>query len=80
MVKNLSSLVQLDIDAKNAYAQAIKNIDVAAIRDQMVKYQDDHKRHISELSPEMSTGRNAAETFPGFQKDISSPDSLPCEV
>ncbi len=80
MAKKLSSLVQFDIDVKNAYAQAIKNIDVAAIRDQMVKYQDDHKLHISELSPEMSTGRNAAETFPGFQKDISSPDSLPCEV
>jgi rubrerythrin len=67
MAKNLSSLMQLDIDAVHAYDQAIKNIEDPMVRDQIVKFRDDHKRHIEELSPEI---RALGETPPEFSPDF----------
>ena len=50
MIKNLSSLVQLDIDASHAYDQAIEQIDTLSIRNELIKFRGDHERHIDELS------------------------------
>jgi len=46
----LSSLVKLDIDAVHAYNQAIAQIDLLPIKEQMIKYRQDHERHIEHLS------------------------------
>jgi uncharacterized protein (TIGR02284 family) len=67
MAKNLSSLVQLDIDAFHAYEQAIKNIEAPTIREQLIKFRDDHKRHVDDLSTEI---RALGETPPEFSPDF----------
>ncbi|MBD3316704.1 MAG: DUF2383 domain-containing protein [Chitinivibrionales bacterium] len=48
--RKLNSLIQLDADAVAAYDQAIEHIDETGIREQLERYRDDHKRHISALS------------------------------
>ncbi|MGA1875815.1 MAG: ferritin-like domain-containing protein [bacterium] len=67
MVKRLSSLVQLDIDAVHSYGQAIDEIDVPSIRQQITQFRDDHLRHINELSEII---RNYGETPPEYSRDI----------
>lgn len=49
----LSNLVQLDIDAVYAYNQAIKEIDDSVIRDRLLKFQEDHRKHIDALSKQI---------------------------
>ncbi|MBD3317283.1 MAG: PA2169 family four-helix-bundle protein [Chitinivibrionales bacterium] len=46
----LNSLIQLDIDAVNAYDQAIARIKEPDIRGQLENYRDDHKAHIASLT------------------------------
>jgi len=48
--KQLSELAQLDIDAIHAYDQAIKNIDVTSVREQLTQFKADHERHVRDLS------------------------------
>jgi uncharacterized protein (TIGR02284 family) len=50
LIEALSNLVQLDIDAVQAYDQALKEIDDPIIRDRLLKFQDDHRNHIGRLS------------------------------
>lgn len=47
---NIRDLIQLDIDAVEAYEQAIEKIDDPVISDQLSIFQSDHERHIDELS------------------------------
>jgi uncharacterized protein (TIGR02284 family) len=48
VTKKLNSLIQLDIDAVNAYDQALKGVDAEDddIRDALEEYRGDHERHI----------------------------------
>jgi rubrerythrin len=72
LVKKIQNLVQLDIDATYAYAQAIDGIDAAhgAIKAQLLEFRGDHERHIAELSSVLtSLGHKApayARDFKGF--------------
>jgi uncharacterized protein (TIGR02284 family) len=50
MLKNLNSLIQLDIDAIYCYDQAIKNIDEHDIATTLEGYRSDHQRHVDDLS------------------------------
>jgi rubrerythrin len=50
LAKNLISLVQLDIDAIHAYRQAIKEIDVPEISDNLIRFQQDHENHVKDLN------------------------------
>ena len=50
----LGSLAQLDVDAYHAYAQAIEKVDLAAVREQLTTYQQDHLRHYQELSRQIA--------------------------
>lgn len=54
IIDRLQSLAQLDVDAANAYAQAIKEIDIPIIRLELEKFKDDHDRHYHTLSEEIS--------------------------
>jgi len=49
-VKRLNDLIKLDIDASHAYDQAIKEIDVTAVKDRITSFRDDHLRHVQDLS------------------------------
>ena len=50
MIDHLSDLVKVDIDAVHAYGQVIKHIDITSVREQLVNFQGDHERHITDLS------------------------------
>ncbi len=67
IAKNLSSLAQLDIDAVHAYGQAMKNIDVAMVRNQLSRFQADHERHITDLSECI---RRLGEEPPEYARDF----------
>lgn len=49
MIKKLSSLVHLDIDATHAYDQAIENIDTPVIKQTLLGFKQDHVRHIENI-------------------------------
>ncbi|PKQ29443.1 MAG: ferritin [Actinobacteria bacterium HGW-Actinobacteria-10] len=65
-LEKLVDLVQLDIDAVEAYNEAIEKIDVEDVRARLSTYRDDHQRHVSEITevirmlggepPELETG------------------------
>lgn len=50
ILDNLEKLIQLDVDATHAYDQAIKNVDVQVIKDKLIEFQGDHRKHIDLLS------------------------------
>jgi len=50
MANRLGSLVTMDVDAARAYDQALEEIDLENVREQILKFQEDHNRHIVELS------------------------------
>ncbi|MEW5804039.1 MAG: ferritin-like domain-containing protein [bacterium] len=50
IVDRLSSLMKLDIDAVKSYGQAIEEIDISDVRQQVTQFRDDHNRHITDLS------------------------------
>jgi len=53
VIEKLCDLMQLDIDAVEAYEQAIKNIETSAIKQNITSFKEDHKRHITELSAQI---------------------------
>jgi len=45
----LTSLIELDLDAVEAYEAAIERVDLADARDALATFRDDHRRHVREL-------------------------------
>ena len=50
LIEQLNDLIKLDVDAVEAYGQAIKHVKYDDIRQKLIDFQDDHKNHISNLS------------------------------
>lgn len=50
VLENLEMLIQLDVDASHAYDQAIKNVSEPVIKDRLVSFQTDHRKHIDLLT------------------------------
>ncbi|HSP78238.1 MAG TPA: DUF2383 domain-containing protein, partial [Myxococcaceae bacterium] len=50
MVEKLNDLIALDYDAVGAYEAAINRMDVEFLRMRLREFQQDHERHIRELS------------------------------
>jgi uncharacterized protein (TIGR02284 family) len=50
VISIVNDLIQLDIDAVHAYGQAIDNIEDSVVRGRLLEFQNDHERHIRELS------------------------------
>src|SRR5690242_3365490 len=53
IAKELSCLVQFDINARHAYGQVLSLISSSPIRDHMIRFQIDQERHVSQLSAMM---------------------------
>ena len=49
LTSNLNDLLQLDVDAVQAYALAIRQVESAARKQALRRYQADHKRHVTSL-------------------------------
>lgn len=50
ILKQLEKLIQLDVDATHAYDQAIKNVSDQLVKDKLILFQGDHRRHVDLLS------------------------------
>ncbi len=50
MIERLNDLIALDYDAVGAYEAAITRIDVESLRMSLREFQNDHRRHIQDLS------------------------------
>jgi len=50
IIDRLNDLIALDIDAVNAYEAAIQRIEAVTIRERLLQFQQDHERHIRDLS------------------------------
>jgi rubrerythrin len=46
----LNDLIQLDVDAVEAYSHAIKHVEYHDIKKRLLDYQDDHQNHIRDLT------------------------------
>jgi rubrerythrin len=70
ILNQLEKLIQLDVDATHAYDQAIKNVDEQVIKDKLVLFQGDHRRHIDLLSAKVlelgGTPPELTSDFKGF--------------
>ena len=70
ILDNLQKLVQLDVDATHAYDQAIKNVKEQVIKDKLIQFQADHRRHIDLLSAKVlelgGTPPELTSDFKGF--------------
>lgn len=65
--RHLRGLVQLDYDAIRAYRQAVEQIDVPDVRDQLTIFENDHARHVQNLSQII---RRLGENPPEMKPDI----------
>ena len=50
VIDRLNDLIQLDVDATEAYRQALKRIDESEVFQTISQFRGDHLRHITELS------------------------------
>lgn len=49
MVDKLGDLMRLDVDAVEAYNEAIEKIENSQLRSKLSEYRDDHQRHVRDL-------------------------------
>jgi len=70
ILKHLEKLIQLDVDATHAYDQAIKNVNEQVIKDKLIQFQSDHRKHIDLLSAKVlelgGTPPELTSDFKGF--------------
>jgi uncharacterized protein (TIGR02284 family) len=70
ILDNLESLIQLDVDATHAYDQAIKNVNEQVIKEKLIQFQTDHRKHIDLLSAKVlelgGTPPELTSDFKGF--------------
>ncbi len=50
IITRLNHLIQVDIDAINAYSQAILALEPGPVRDRLSAFRADHERHVADLS------------------------------
>lgn len=67
IVLELNDLIQLDIDAVHAYAQAVQWIDDSSVRDSLESFMEDHGRHIEILSQKV---RELSADPPSYSRDF----------
>jgi uncharacterized protein (TIGR02284 family) len=53
-IETLNDLIQLDMDAVQAYRQAIEACDRELIRSKLTEFRGDHERHIQDLSRQVT--------------------------
>ena len=70
ILDNLEKIIQLDVDATHAYDQAIKNVKEQVIKDKLIEFQGDHRKHIDLLSAKVlelgGTPPELTSDFKGF--------------
>ena len=66
--ENIVDIIKLDIDAVNAYEQAIDSIEETLIQNRLENFKDDHQRHVDDLSDYLLiNGRTPPDESPDFK-------------
>lgn len=55
MAEDLGDILKLDVDAVQAYNEAIEKIENQSVRAQLSTYRDDHQRHVTDLTQAIRT-------------------------
>ena len=71
-VEMLCNLVQLDLDAMEAYDAAMARVQKAEYREQLEAFKGDHVRHSEELSKIVKDLGGKASTGPGTKQNITT--------
>ena len=71
-LETLRNLVQLDLDAMEAFDLAVARIENAEYRDQLEAFKDDHIRHSEELSKIVTELGGKASTGPGTKQNVTT--------
>ena len=70
MLNQMEKLIHLDVDAMHAYDQAIKNVSEQIIKDKLILFKGDHRKHADLLSAKMmelgGTPPEPTSDFKGF--------------
>ena len=70
ILDHLQKLIHLDVDATHAYDQAIKNVSEQVIKDKLILFQGDHRKHVELLSAKVvelgGTPPELTQDFKGF--------------
>jgi rubrerythrin len=70
ILDHLAKLIHLDVDATHAYDQAIKNVNEQVIKEKLIQFQSDHRKHIDLLSAKVlelgGTPPELTSDFKGF--------------
>jgi rubrerythrin len=72
LLETLCNLVQLDLDAMEAYDSAIVRVENAEYREQLEVFKGDHVRHAEELSRIVAEMGGKPSTGPGTQQIVTS--------
>ncbi|GAB7026304.1 ferritin-like domain-containing protein [Geotalea toluenoxydans] len=68
LIERLNDLIKLDVNAVEAYGQAIKHIKYDDIRRKLLDFQDDHKNHVTSLAAVVREfGGEPAKPSPDFK-------------
>ena len=67
LIKKLNNLAQVDIDAYHAYTQAIEALGNQEIKEQLIKFQQDHVQHIKNFE---KTVKDLGGESIGFSRDF----------
>jgi len=67
VINKLSKLIQIDIDASEAYKQALQKINHAGIHTSICQFREDHLRHIDNLSAAI---QELGGKIPDYKQDI----------
>jgi rubrerythrin len=71
-VEMLCNLVQLDLDAMEAYDAAMARVEKAEYQEQLEAFKGDHVRHSEEVSKIVADLRSKAPTGPGTTQNITT--------
>lgn len=70
ILDHLEKLIHLDVDATHAYDQAIKNVSEQVVKEKLILFQADHRKHIDLLSAKVlelgGTPPELTSDFKGF--------------
>jgi len=73
ILDQIEKLRQLDIDASNAYEQAIKAVEDPEVRSRLNEFQNDHERHITDFDKIISDwGGEVSERSPDIKGFVIS--------
>jgi uncharacterized protein (TIGR02284 family) len=71
LIEHLNRLIELDLDAIEAYEAAIARLNDPSDKAQLERFREDHRRHTAELSSAVEEVGGTAATRPDFKRVLT---------